>query len=65
MFEFLCRYYERGPTDEIGGLLGGLALLADGSPADDAVAGDWAETVAAVLAAEASGGDTGAAFRLG
>lgn len=31
MFEFLRRHYERGPTDEIGGLLGGLSLLADGA----------------------------------
>lgn len=27
MFEFLCQYYERGQSDEIGGLLGALSLL--------------------------------------
>jgi hypothetical protein len=65
MFEFLRRHYERGPTDAIGGLLGDLSLLQDGLPADQALAGDWAEAVAAVLAAEAAGGYTEAAFRLG
>ena len=65
MFEFLRRHYERGPTDEVGGLLGSLALLPDGQPADPASASDWSEAVAAVLAAEASGGYTPAAFRLG
>jgi len=30
MFEFLRQYYERGQSDEIGGLLGGLQLLSDG-----------------------------------
>jgi hypothetical protein len=55
MFEFLRRHYERGPTDEIGGLLGGLSLLADGGTADPAVWPDWEEAVASVLAAEGSG----------
>lgn len=32
MFEFLRRHSERGPTDEVGGLLGNLSLLLDGSP---------------------------------
>lgn len=36
MFEFLRRYYERGQSDEIGGLLGGLQLLPDGQSADPA-----------------------------
>ena len=65
MFEFLRRHYERGPTDEVGGLLGGLSLLPDGAPADPAHAADWTEAVAAVLAAEAAGGYTEAAVRLG
>ena len=39
MFEFLRRHYERGPTDEVGGLLGNLSLLPDGQPADPAYAG--------------------------
>ncbi len=65
MFEFLRRHDERGPTDEVGGLLGSLSLLPDGPPADPACSSDWAEAVAAALAAEAAGGYTEAAFRLG
>jgi hypothetical protein len=53
MFEFLRQHYERGPTDEIGGLLGGLSLLRDGEPADAAMLGDFERAVAAVIAAEA------------
>jgi hypothetical protein len=64
MFEFLRRHYERGPTDAVGGLLGNLSQLPDGQPADPAYAGDWSEAVAVVLAAEAAGGYTEAAFRL-
>ena len=52
MFEFLRRHYERGPSDEIGGLLGSLSLLPDGSPADPAMWPDWEQAVAAVLTAE-------------
>jgi len=65
MFEFLRRHYERGPSDEVGGLLGNLSLLSNGGTADPAYAGDWAAAVAAVLAEEANGGYTKAAFRLG
>jgi hypothetical protein len=65
MFEFLRRCYERGPSDEIGGLLGGLSLLPDGGPADLAVASDWDEAIMAILAAEeAQGGYREADFRL-
>jgi hypothetical protein len=52
MFEFLRRHYQRGPTDEIGGLLGGLSLLADGDTADPAMWPDWEEAIGAVLAGE-------------
>jgi hypothetical protein len=66
MFEFLRRHYERGPTDEIGGLLGGLSLRADGGTADPAQWPDWEAAVAAVLAAERSGqGHSEADLRLG
>jgi hypothetical protein len=64
MYEFLRRHYERGPTDEVGGLLGSLSLLPDGQPADAAYAGDWSEAVAEVLATEAAGGYRAAEFRL-
>jgi len=65
MFEFLRQHYERGPTDEIGGLLGSLLFLPDGEPADAAYAGDWAKAVDAVLKAETAGGYVEATFRLG
>ena len=56
MFEFLRQYYLRGlsESDEIGGLLGSMSLLANGQPADAAYKSDWAAAVLAVLAAEAS-----------
>ncbi|MEO2088715.1 MAG: hypothetical protein ABGY75_04340 [Gemmataceae bacterium] len=65
MFEFLRQHYERGPTDEVGGLLGNLSLLPDGQPADAAYADDWAEAVEAVLKAEMAGGYTEARLSLG
>jgi hypothetical protein len=64
MFEFLRRHYDRGPSDEIGGLLGSLSLLPDGEAADPAMARDWSDAVAAVVAAESSGGYLGAALKL-
>lgn len=64
MFEFLRQHYDRGPSDEIGGLLGSLSLLPDGQPADQAYANDWREAVTAVLSAESAGGYTAAVLRL-
>jgi hypothetical protein len=54
MFEFLRRYYIRGlsESDEIGGILGSMSLLPDGSPADPAYQSDWVDAVNEVLAAE-------------
>ena len=49
MYEFLRRHYERGPTDEIGGLLGGLSTLPDGGSADPAMDQDFLEAIGAVL----------------
>ena len=43
MFAFLEAHYQRGPSDDIGGLLGALSLLPDGSPADAAMTADWSE----------------------
>ncbi len=63
MFEFLRCHYERGPTDEIGALLGSLSLLPDGTSADPAYLDDWAEAVSAVLSAEKAGGYAAAAFQ--
>lgn len=45
MFYFLEQLYKRTGSDELGGLLGGMALLADGSPADPAVSRDWQNAV--------------------
>lgn len=45
MFYFLQDYYQLTESDEIGGLLGGMALLEDGGPADAAVAEDWQKAV--------------------
>jgi hypothetical protein len=56
MFEFLRRHYERGPTDEIGGLLGSLSLLKDGQSADAAMLSDFEDAVAVVIAAEVNQG---------
>lgn len=49
MYEFFRQYYERGRSDEIGGLLGSLSLLPDGSSADPAMDRDWAEAIDTVM----------------
>ncbi len=41
MVQFLEDRYERLPSDSLGGLLGELNLLPDGTPADPAVNADW------------------------
>ena len=46
MYEFLVDYYERTKSDDVGALLGGMSLLADGTPADPAVWSIWMESVA-------------------
>ena len=47
MFFFLETEYRLAPTGEIGGLLGSLSLLPDGSPADPAVKEQWQKAVQA------------------
>lgn len=64
MYEFLAAYADRVNSDEVNGLLGGMALLADGGTADSAMLEDWKDAVQAVLKAEADGGYTKANFRL-
>lgn len=54
MFEFLRQYYERGQSDQIGGLLGDLSLLSDGSSADAAQWLNWETAVSNVLEAEST-----------
>ncbi len=41
MVQFLEDRYQRLPSDALGGLLGELNLLPDGTPADPAVNADW------------------------
>ncbi|MBQ0799634.1 MAG: hypothetical protein KBT63_10145 [Porticoccaceae bacterium] len=53
MFTFLEAYYERGKSDEIGGMLGSMSLLEDGGTADPAIAADWNEAVLKVLSGDA------------
>lgn len=54
MFEFLECYWERGgkTSDEIGGLLGNLSLLADRESADPAMISDWLDAATTVIQAE-------------
>jgi hypothetical protein len=41
MVAFLQDHYERTGSDDVGGLLGGLSMLPDGSTADPAAWQDW------------------------
>jgi hypothetical protein len=50
MFRFVEGVYERTKSNDIGGLLGSLSLLPDGSPADTAFIEDWREAVQFALA---------------
>ena len=45
MFRFLEQLYQHTKSDELGGILGSLSVLADGSPADPAVLRDWNDAV--------------------
>ena len=49
MYYFLDKHFTLG-CEELGGILGSMSLLADGSPADQALCADWQEAVAAALA---------------
>lgn len=49
MFSFLNAYWERnGQPDELGSLLGSMAVLEDGCPADPAMWDDWIDEVGKV-----------------
>jgi hypothetical protein len=56
MFRFLEAHYDRTGSDELGALLGGLAIDEDGEPMDPAAWTDW---LAAVRIAT-DGGDASA-----
>ena len=45
MFHFLEQAYKRTGSNELGGILGGMSLLEDGSPADSAMTEDWRQAV--------------------
>jgi hypothetical protein len=49
MFAFLDERYSRLPSDALGQLLGEMALLEDGLPADPAIAEEWNAAVKTAL----------------
>jgi len=51
MYAFLDAYYRRGKFEETAVLLGALAILPDGSPANPAFKKDWDLAVATTLGA--------------
>mgnify|MGYP000205072832 CR=1 FL=1 len=55
MYAFLDAYWERGgrSAEELAILLGGMAILPDGSPADPALWAEWIDAIRAVRAREA------------
>ena len=52
MYSFLESEYKLTKSDEIGGLLGDLSLLQDGSSADPAAEQQWSEAVKKAKAGE-------------
>ncbi len=45
MFRFLESYYDRTHADDVGALLGGMAIDEDGEPMDPAAWSDWLDAV--------------------
>lgn len=56
MFRFLESYYDRTHADEIGALLGGMAIDEDGQPMDPAAWSDWLAAVREVASEERTPG---------
>jgi len=56
MYSFLDELYSKYEFDQLGGLLGGMSLLPDGSPADPAVWGDWLRAVERMKAEQVDAG---------
>lgn len=52
MFAFLEAQYAVTKSDDIGSLLGSMAVLADGQPADPALQSDWGEAIARSLSGQ-------------
>lgn len=53
MYAFLAKQFSLG-YEELGGILGSMSLLPDGTPTDAALSADWAEAVAAALSGSVS-----------
>ena len=49
MYSFLDGYYQATKSDDVGGILGGISLLPDGSLADPATKEDWDAAVQSVM----------------
>ena len=49
MFTFLDKHYELTKSDDIGALLGSMALLQDGCPVDSAIQSDWESAIDTVI----------------
>ncbi len=57
MYAYLDHYYfQMGEPDEIGGLLGDLRLLDDGTPVDPAAWTDWLDAVKKACAGDGNAG---------
>ena len=52
MVLFLQGFYERTQSDDVGGLLGDMVLLEDGTTADPAAWDNWMKSVHKVLTKE-------------
>lgn len=49
MISFLDQIYDRTKSDDLGAILGSMAILEDGKPADPAFSDDWEEAVESVM----------------
>ncbi|RKH33753.1 hypothetical protein D7Y13_17560 [Corallococcus praedator] len=45
MYEYMSMLYQQTASEDLGGFLGGMSLLANGEPADPAVWADWLHAV--------------------
>ena len=45
MFRFLEQFYDRTKSDDIGGLLGDMAIMPDGGNANPVVRRDWEDAI--------------------
>jgi hypothetical protein len=45
MYAFLVELYQEFGFDQLGGILGGMSLLENGTTADPAIWGDWLRAV--------------------